>query len=184
MSAWTVIEHREVPSGGVTDITLSSIPQTYTDLVIKFSGRSDNANIADAICVSFNGTTSGYSSRRLAGDGVDDFTDTLSQTQGGVNSFFAGGLAGNNATANTFSNLTIYIPNYTSSVAKSISADSTIENNATGTDMGIHAGLWTGTDPITSINLVRYRTGATILQYSSVTLYGVLKGSSGGVTVS
>ncbi len=40
MSAWTVIAHTEVGSGGVADITFSSIAGTYTDLYLAVSATT------------------------------------------------------------------------------------------------------------------------------------------------
>jgi len=76
----------------------------------------------------------------------------------------------------------LYLPNYTSSVAKSVSGDNVSENNATASTQTITAGLWSGTDPITSIEI--FGSGTNLAQYSSASLYGMRKGSDGTTTVS
>jgi hypothetical protein len=76
----------------------------------------------------------------------------------------------------------IYIPNYTGSTAKSVSVDGVMENNATYAAAGIIAGLWNDTAAVTSVSISS--EVATLVQYSSATLYGILKGTSNGVTVS
>ncbi len=94
-----------------------------------------------------------------------------------------GFIPGSQATASTFSNAEWYIPNYRSAVAKSWSIDAVGETNGTSPlGMEIIAGLWTGTDAITSITM----TGADglFVQFSSATLYGVTRGTTPGVTVS
>ena len=56
MSAWTFIAQIEVPSGGQASIEFSSIPQTYTDLLIVHSLRSNRADATgDNLKMSING---------------------------------------------------------------------------------------------------------------------------------
>lgn len=169
-----VIQHQELASNQAS-ITFSSIPQTFTDLLIVFSGRSDRANSFDNIRVMPNGASTGVSSRILFGSGsaASSFTEA----------YVSGYTAANSATSSTFGNSSIYIPNYAGSTQKSFSIDSVGENNATSSAQAITAGLWTGTDPITSIVLDQ-GDGSNWLQYTSATLYGILKGSDGIVTVS
>jgi hypothetical protein len=74
------------------------------------------------------------------------------------------------ATANTFSNGEIYIPNYTSSNFKSVSADNVQENNATAADGYLVSGLWSNTSPINSISIA---SGSNFAQHSTFHLYGI-----------
>jgi len=76
----------------------------------------------------------------------------------------------------------IYIPNYTSSNAKSASIDGVSENNATASYQTIDAFLWNDTSAITSITLTL--SGGNFAQYSSASLYGVTAGNDGITTVS
>jgi hypothetical protein len=99
------------------------------------------------------------------------------------NAAYLGASTGNGATANTFSNIGVYLPNYTASTAKSMSTDTVGENNATQAFQTITAALWNVTDPINQIT-VGFNGSDNFLQYSSATLYGILKGSDGIVTVS
>lgn len=156
-----------VGSGGASTITFSSIPSTYTDLVILSSLRDTNAIVGNAgIRVIFNGSGSGFSTRWIYGNG----TTVLSTTDSG-GWIRVGQVPGANATANTFSNDYIYIPNYTSSNNKSLSADSVMENNATESYMTLTAGLWSNTAVITQVQLQSNSTAWA--QYSSATLYGI-----------
>jgi hypothetical protein len=168
-----IIQHQELGST-TASITFSSIPQTFTDLLIVFSGRSDRSNAFDNIRVMPNGLATDVSSRMLygSGSGASSFTEA----------YISGYTGGNTATSSTFGNSSIYISNYTSSAQKSFSMDSVSENNASAASQAISAGLWTGTDAITSITLDQ-GDGSNWLQYTSATLYGILKGSN-GVTVS
>ena len=170
----TLIQHVELGSSQA-NITFSSIPQTFTDLCIVFSGRSDRGATFDNIRIMPNGATTGVSSRMLygSGSGASSFTEA----------YISGYTGGNTATSSTFGNSSIYIPKYTSSAQKSFSMDSVSENNATAATQAISAGLWTGTSAITSITLDQ-GDGSNWLQFTSASIYGILRGTSNGVTVS
>jgi len=154
-----------VGSGGVSSVTFSAIPQTYTDLLIKGSARATTSvsNWVD-IDVTINGSTSNFSFKELYGTG------SSAAASNGTTGIF-GYSNGSVATANTFSNFECYIPNYTSSNYKSFSADSVTENNATAALAIFDAGLWSNTAAITSISLAP--NGTNFLQYSTFTLYGI-----------
>jgi len=155
-----------VGAGGVASVTFSNIPQTYTDLVIKFSTRSGSTGFP-RFDISFNGSTSSSSGIRLTGNG------TAAASSGIPNSPTTGygGTSGGNDTASTFTNGEIYIPNYTSSNYKSYSVDNVGENNATAALMALVTNLWSNTAAITSITLA---DGSGVFQqYSTFTLYGV-----------
>ena len=157
-----------VGSGGATDITFSSIPQTYTDLKIVLSGRSTQGNIYGGGRLEFNSdTASNYKWRRILGSGssasFDSSTSATSITNWEV--------VGASSTASVFSIQEFYIPNYTSSNQKSVSINSIGENNSTEAYMGFISGLWTSTAAITSIKL--YSASNNFVQYTTATLYGV-----------
>ncbi len=167
-----VIQHTELGSGQAT-ITFSSIPSTYTDLMVVYSLRVSNTSFANVVYVSFNGSTSNFSGRYLEGNGSSAASGSLGRYVG----------AYNNPTASTFGNGQLYIPNYAGSTAKSFSVDSVTEANATASYQDIIAGLWNDTSAINSITF-SLTTADTFVTGSSATLYGILKGSAGGVTVS
>lgn len=173
-----LIQTVTVGSGGAASIefgTGGTIPQTYTDLLIVVSARSNRSATFDNIRIMPNGATSGVSSRMLYGSGSSASSFTEAYISGYTN--------GNTATSSTFGNSSIYIPNYTSSAQKSFSMDSVSENNATAASQAISAGLWTGTTAITSI-ILDQGDGTTWLEYTSASLYGILNGSDGVTTVS
>lgn len=171
----TLIQHQELASSQAS-ITFSSIPQTYTDLVLMVSGRFTTGTGGD-LKIEFNGSTTGYSHRQLFGNGT---SASSSSGSGG----YAGRVSPSNTTANTFGNVQIYIPNFTSGNAKSWSVDTVDENNAAFASQNIIAGLWTGTAAITSLVISDFGGALSFAQYSSATLFGILKGTSNGVTVS
>jgi hypothetical protein len=169
-----VIQHQELGSSQAS-ITFSSISQGFTDLYLVYSLRTTGND--DYWGLALNGSTSNFSLRSLFGTGSGVTSDSRSD-----------GLVGNTAnpnnyTASTFSNGALYIPNYKSSTAKSLSNDAVTENNATEAKQRITAMLWNVTDPINSITLNAPPT-LSFVQYSSATLYGVLAGTDGIVVVS
>lgn len=157
-------------------ITFSSIPQTYTDLLIVISARGNYAGVNDDMVLSFNGSSSSHSWRILYGQGTGGFS-----TSGSSSGRYAT-TTGANATSSTFGSSQIYIPNYAGSTNKSVSSDSVAENNATGTFMEINAGLWANTAAITSITIAD-SPGTAFQIGSSFYLYGFKKGSDGITTV-
>jgi hypothetical protein len=162
-----------VGSGGAASIDFTSIPSTYTDLVLKLSTRGARADVWDYIRVTFNGNTNSiYSYRYLEGSG--------SAASSGNNAAAAppqiiGVTSGSTATASTFGNAEIYIPNYAGSTNKSISVDSVGETNATTIYMNLVASLFASTAAISEISLKPSSTAATFLQHSTATLYGIKK---------
>jgi hypothetical protein len=168
-----IIQHQELGSTQAS-ITFSSIPQTYTDLVIKLSQRGTNSD-ASAVYLEFNGVTTGYTALRLLGDGG-------SASSGSFTTGFFSGIVGSSYTANTFDSTDCYIPNYTSANTKTYTSEHVTENNSTTSFQAIYAGLSTGTSAITQIVIKPF--AGSFVQYTSATLYGVTKGSDGIVTVS
>ena len=152
-------------TGSVANIEFTSIPATYTDLVVKTSLRgSTNGNI-DMLC-EFNGVTTGYTFRWISGDGAAAASASGSTSNSGFMDM-------NNNTANTFASNDIYIPNYLSANNKSHSFDGVTENNATTAYQVLGARLWSNTAAITSIKLLP--SPGNFVQYSTATLYGISK---------
>jgi hypothetical protein len=160
-----------VGAGGASSVTFSAIPQNYTDLVVKVSARTTNSANYDNALLSINSVATGYTTLRLYGNGTSAYSDSLS-----ASTWYSGEVDGSTATSNTFGNLEIYLPNYTSSNFKSGAKDGVIENNATSATAGIHAFLVTNTSAITSLT---FTASGNFVQYSEFTLYGVY---AGGVT--
>ncbi len=158
-----------VGAGGAATISLTGIPQDATDLLLLVSSRLSSAGFS--VGVQFNGSSAtNYSYRTLYGTG----SSVASQSFATQAEILAGISSGGTDTANTFGNMSFYIPNYTSSNAKTLSADSVSENNATQAYQQIAAGLWSLTNAITSITLDAEST-RTFLEGSSVSLYKITK---------
>ena len=162
-----LLEKVTVGAAGAASITFSSIPQTgYNDLKIVYSARTTAAARDDFFKVQLNGSSSNFSAKVLygSGSGAASFSDT---------SGYVGTIDAANATANTFNNGEFYLPNYTSTNAKSFSVDTVQEDNQAQAFITMTAGLWNpGTQAaITSITFVP--NSGSFVQYSTFSLYGV-----------
>ena len=158
---YQLIETIEVGAGGAASIEFTGIPQDAVDLVVKISSRlSDNVTVN---YVRLNGSTSNHSYRELDGNGS------------GASSNFGGGFqvatGFSGAPSSTFSSASIYISNYSSSLAKSMSADSVNENNGTFANARMIAGLYNDTASITSLKLVA--GSGNYVEYSTASLYKI-----------
>jgi hypothetical protein len=182
MANMELINKVTVGSGGIAAIEFTGIPQTYTDLVVKLSGRSSrSAATAEEFLLTFNNNGTGYSEQQLRGDGASVIAQTFSGS-----SIQQVAQPGAGATANTFGSWEFYIPNYTGSNNKSISLDGVTENNATTAYAYLEAGLWANSAAITSIKI---SAGSYLaVEYSTAYLYGVsnvttaAKASGGTIT--
>ena len=157
-------------------VTFSSIPSTYTDLLLIVSARTDRASqIVDVVGVRFNGNTSNYSARIISGANTQA---TSSSVASGAYTWgwFAYATAPN-ATSSTFASNEIVIPNYAGGANKSVSSTFAVENNSGATNeafLGGIAGLWADTAAITSIDCV-VGFGTNFVSGSSFYLYGITK---------
>lgn len=163
---YRLIQTISVGSGGAASIEFTSIPQTYTDLVVMCSLRGNRADVNSEITVRFNGSTTSFSNRILFGNGA-----SASSASNQAWDILA---TGNSNTASVFGNASIYIPNYTGSTNKSFSIDAVNESNATSAYQALTAGLWSNTSAITSVTLGVNTSNTTLInQYSSASLYGI-----------
>ena len=154
-------------------IEFTSIPQSYTDLVIMSSARHSTSDYNE-LYLTFNSQTLNRSEKGLFG--------TTAAGSFAATTLRAGLTANSTLTSNTFSNSTCYIPNYNSNAQKTLSINAATESNAASGDLQIVAGLWSNSAPITSIQLLS--PSGNFVIGSMFSLYGILKGSDGIVTTS
>jgi hypothetical protein len=170
-NTYTLISSVTVGSGGAANIDFTSIPSTYTDLSILCSIRTDRPDYAESLQLRFNSSTSNYTTNGLSNDG----NSVISSSTSGETGMLIGILPGSSATASTFGNGSIYIPNYAGSNNKSVSVDTVTESNnpiSTTTYLRLWAGLWSDSSAITSIRLYS-RNSYNFVQYSTAYLYGI-----------
>lgn len=166
MSTYIKIASNTVGAGGTSSVTFSSIPSTYTDLLLDVSARVNSGGAFSGLVIAFNGSSANYTLRYVgdAGGGIVSYNYATF----GYNHLFY--VTGAGATANTFSNGSVYIPNYTSANYKMVSADGANENNSSTIYQGYSSGLWSST---AAINSLTFTSGANFLQYTTFTLYGI-----------
>jgi hypothetical protein len=165
-----LIAKQTVGSGGAASVTFSNIPDSYTDLKLVVStknSRSDGTAFA-TVQFSFNGVTTNRSRRNLSNvSGTADSDSGSDIISVGTSS---------SATSNTFDNMEVYIPNYTSSNNKSMSIDSTTENNGTAVYQTLGAGLWSSSSVINQITITP--TSYNWVEFSEFWLYGISNNTS------
>jgi hypothetical protein len=152
-----------VGGAGSATITFSSIPSTYTDLLVKLSLRGGQANVNQSTTISLNGSSSNFTGKRLYGTGSTTGSDNSLQLESN----------GASATASVFSNEEVYIANYNSSKAKAISVDGVLENNATLAYSILQAGLWNPVTQAAITSITFTAVSNSFVQYSTATLYGI-----------
>lgn len=154
-----------VGSGGSGSIQFTSIPQSYTDLLVKYSFRNTTSNGTVYVYYNDNTTAANYTYKQAYGNGTSGTYDSQSEA-------FFGVINRSTYTTNTFSNGDIYIASYTNSLFNKLaSAEAVSENNSTEAIASIWGRFWNQTSSITSIKFVPYI--GTFDQYSSVSLYGI-----------
>lgn len=154
---------KTVLTGTQQTITFSSIPSTYTDLLVLISARITPSTNYGVCRIRPNGSTTNdtvrelYNQDGIAGSSFDtDFN------------FYAPGAT---ATSNTFCNVEIYIPNYAGSTNKVLSWTQVSENNSTTSYyMAANAGLWSNTAAITSLDIFQTTNFASGSRFD---LYGI-----------
>ena len=157
-NTYTLIASNTVGSGGVASVSLSSIPATYTDLLVKCSVSAATAN---GFFMSINGSTANLTYKLLEGDGAA--AASYSGTSGRIAYAFS--------SSTIFSNVEVYLPNYAGATNKSFSTDAVSEQNATTAYADLTASLWSQTAAITSLGF-SFSTG-NIREFSTFYLYGI-----------
>jgi len=163
-NTFTLIASSTVGAGGAASFDFTSIPSTFTDLCIKLSVRSNRGTTGDWINISYNGSTSSFTTKYIEGSGA--------AASSGNDTRYIADIDANNSTASTFASTELYIPNYGGAAYKSMSADSVQEQNGTTAYQSIVANLWSNTAAINQITLT-CGAGTAFVQYSTAYLYGV-----------
>jgi len=163
-NTYTLIQAQTLASSQAS-VTFSSIPATYTDLVLRHSIRATTTNVQTYIKI--NTSTASQSVTLLLSDGSGVYTYRNPDYPAEWIAYKS--TSGN--TANTFGSGEIYIPNYTVAQNKPFSSVSVTENNASDAFIGIGAKLWSNTAAITSLEI--YGQSGDLALGSSFYLYGI-----------
>ena len=127
------------------DITFSSIPATYTDLVLVCAVKTGN-NANPALPLTFNGSTSNYSSMSMYGNGSSVGSARTTSSTPYIVIARQIGLGSINEINTLILNFNSYA---NTSVNKTVIAR-VVHGGGTETD----AGLWQSTDAINQINIL------------------------------
>ena len=147
-------------TSAVTSVTISSIPSSYTDLVMVFSG---SASATDSLYARFNGdTASNYSSTLIYGNGTTAYSDRRTSFSSAL--IFDGG-----ATTGQM-NTILHLMNYSNTA---IYKSGLARGNSSSLYVAATVISWRSVAAINSIT-VGMSGGATMTVGSSVTLYGIL----------
>jgi hypothetical protein len=158
----------DVLSSTTSSVTFSSIPATFTDLVLKLAARSDTNSVDDLFYIRLNGVTSSlYSFTNISGNG-----SSVSSSRGsGSPLAFNYLLNGATSTANTFTNFELYIPSYTVSQSKSIGSFGVRENNTSSALILNTASVFRSNSAISEITA--FPGFGSFVSGSSFYLYGI-----------
>lgn len=166
MAAGTTYEPiatQTISGSSATNITFSSIPATYTDLVVVANLKIESTTSATVF--QCNGdTASNYSYTTLYGNGTTAASSRATSASYGIVDF-----TGVPPTAaNTFSVVILHFQNYANT-----SVNKTVLSRANNAASGVDAlvSLWRNTAAINSIKF--YNTGANLSIGSNITLYGI-----------
>lgn len=149
-------------TGSSSSITFSSIPSTYTDLILIVNGAT--ASSTGNPCLRFNGDTgTNYSRTNLGGSGSSAYTDRETSAN---RILLIGGVYFSN-TLNT--NLIVHIQNYSNTTTYK----STLCRANKATDaVDANVGMWRNTAAINSLTFFT-ASGFNISSDSTFTLYGI-----------
>jgi len=153
----------------VYTVDFQNIPQTYTDLKLLISGRSDAAAAFDGgPSIFFNNAPTGtnYGSTWIQTTG----TSIASSRTSDIASYI-GASPASTAVANSFSTIEIYIPSYTSSYKKAYTIEQGAESNTSLSYLRIGAGSWNQTSAISRISV--YGGVGNWVANSTFYLYGI-----------
>lgn len=166
-STYTLITSQTL-SASATSVTFSSIPSTYTDLVLKCSTRDTQVgSMNGTLNFTLNGNTSTvYSTTYVEGYSAS----AASGRRSSQTAMYVQNLDSSGNTANTFTNIEIYIPSYTAAQNKPFSVSVAAQDNSANSTDSAYAGLFSSTTAISSITIPATSQFAA---GSSFYLYGI-----------
>jgi len=151
------------------NITFSSIPSTYTDLVcVLVPITSNTATYVTGL--RFNGDTgSNYSFTYMVGNGTS-VTSDASWSAGGTSSIIRAVASGG---VSATPSLVIYdVFSYAQSTNKSVLVSTSTDRNGSG-DSYRAVGLWKNTAAINSVTFTITNSGITFVSGTTATIYGI-----------
>jgi hypothetical protein len=155
-------------SGSSNGITFSSIPQTYTDLILVVNYRSQAAASTDGLYLNADNTSLGnFSSTILIGNGSSASSARYTSDYYGS---FCGYVPAASTASGTFGTAIVHIMNYTNTTTFKTAITRT---GTAGSYTTAAVSLLRGTGAITSVSPFVYGGGSNLVSGSTATLYGV-----------
>jgi hypothetical protein len=168
-------------TSNTTTVTISSIPTTYTDLVVKvFMKTERNALGWDDVKVRFNGDTGSNYSGRLS---WAYSSNSVQQGESGTYVTLRPPCGGSSSpNTNTWGQAELYIANYasTSKFKSTVGHDSSAWlNSADGSGIWLHGNNWlNSSNAITSISFEQFSSPPAQISSGSVfSIYGIKRKS-------
>lgn len=174
LSAITAVTPQLIGSQSVTSGTLSSLTVsltgTWSSLLVKWVGRSNDASTAKGCNLTFNGDT-GSNYLWIQSEAANT-TLTTSVAGALTTAIHIGTMPAASATANFFGHgeFTVGGPNSTSMFKVAV-AEASGFTTATDVRLGVYSGQWSSTAAITSLTLTPAAGSFTV--GSKVSVYGV-----------
>jgi hypothetical protein len=167
-STYTLISSNVLVSSAAS-VTFSAIPSTYTDLVLRWSVRTDYG----ATRTGFRLRANSIATNVYTGTYIIQYNSTTVASGSDSNDRWSMEyIDGTGATANTFGSGELYLPSYTVSQNKPASLFSVAEgNSAADTGMYVKALLLSDTASVTSLTAIA-NTG-NFVSGTSFYLYGI-----------
>lgn len=153
-------------SGSTSTFSFTSVPSTYTDIVIVSSLRSSYSITEHDTLIRVNGSASNiYSRTYILGNG----SSASSARSTNLTGFYAGQVQGATSTAGVFSTQIVHLMNYASTTTNKtfIARNNTPTANTSST-----VGLWRSTDAINQIDILN-ADGSNWVSGSTATIYGI-----------
>ena len=185
-NTYTKLGYFVVGSNGSPSISFNNIPQTYGDLMVHMSARTDRLYQGyDSLTFRFNNDnySANYTSKNFYG--ISGGSIGVESSTGNPQLAFC---SSNSADQYTYDSIRMSIPNYTSSFKKLIVTENSVPGGANGYAViqSFSCNVWSQTVPVTSLTLLP-GIGSKFIANSMFTLYGVknaVKATGGAITIS
>jgi hypothetical protein len=161
-------------NGSSSTVMFSSIPQTFTDLVLRASIRTGSGGSNDYVRIMINNDslTTIYTTAYVEGTGVNNGSSVAARVTNGINQSYPNVVAGSSL-ASRFGNLEFYLPNYTSSLTKQASTFAINKPaNEQGASLMLCAHRLNFTSAINRIDITS-ASGGNYVSGSTFYLYGI-----------
>jgi hypothetical protein len=161
-----------VPAGGQTTFSFTSIPNTYTDLLIKISARKVESGGGTNLQMRFNSATTGYTQRAIIATNPSPDIPVTYYDASEIGFMY---VCDGSQTAGAFNSTDIYIPNYLGSQPKSVGVENQTMTMSDSGGQVFGNFMWNSSAAITSIYFQIGNGTQTFAQYSNLILYGILR---------